>query len=53
MAKSTHVNSWNIGARMELRVHLIIKSLDNVKADCGESQESSQRIEELGRNRSA
>lgn len=53
MAKSTHVNSWNIRARMELRVQLIIKSLDDVKADCGESQESSQRIGELGRNRSA
>ena len=51
MAKPTHVDSWNIGARMELRVQLIIKSLDDVKADCGE--ESSQGIGELGRNRSA
>ena len=51
MAKSTQVDSWNIGARIEPRVQLIIKLLDDVKADCGE--ESSQGIGELGRNRSA
>jgi hypothetical protein len=38
MAKPTHVDSWNIWARMELRVQIITKPLDDVKADCGESR---------------
>lgn len=46
MAKSTHVDSWNIGARVDLRMQLIIKSLDDVKADCGESHKKVLR--ELG-----
>ena len=46
MVKSTRVDSWNIWARMELRVQIIIKSLDDVKADCGESRKKVLR--ELG-----